>query len=375
MRNTLQIAWKEIKVYLRHKQTFAFMVAFPIALMMVLGFALSSSFSSQPSMGHIELLYKDTVQNAQLQQAWQSFKTGLEERGMKWEEIKPAVDGTKEVAHDRYTAYLEVSDDGIRYVNRETGGVENNIVQGMLISFADRYNLTIAAFGQSPEIGAEIVKAGMDNVPTIKESSLNPDREPGAMDYYAMAMSTMIAFYACISSNYLIRGERVRHTDIRLLSSPLSKAELFAGKVIGSTVVNFILVLIVVLFSRLVFKAEWGSHYLIILAVLFTEVLFAVSLGLASSYLIKGEGGEAAMIIITQIISFLGGAYFPISELGDVFTKIAWISPIRWAHQALIDIVYNNQVSAAVLPISLNIGVSVLLLAISAVLMRRKEGL
>lgn len=375
MRNLMQIAFKEIKIYLRQKQSFAFMVAFPIALMMVLGFALANAFSTEPSMGSIKLLYKNTVQSPELREGWQGFMSGLEERGVLWTERAPGIDGATEVSRNRFTAYLEVNDGGIRLYSRDTSSVEDNIVQGMLAAFADRYNLTAAAFGLSPETGMKIASGAMASGDFIKESSLNPDRAPGSMDYYAIVMSSMIAFYACMPSSQLIRGERLRHTDIRLVSSPLSKAELFAGKVLGSTVVNFLMVIIVVLFSKLVFQADWGSHTWPVLAVLFSEVLLAVSTGLGASYLIRGEGGQAAVLIFTQIASFLGGAYFPVSEMGNVFGWLTWISPLKWANDALFHIIYSDQTNAMILPIALNIGFAVLLLAISGLFMKRREGL
>jgi len=376
MRNVFQVALKEIKTYVRHKQSFALMVAFPIVLMAVLGFALTNAFSAEPSMGEIKLLYTDTIQSPELKQGWESFRKGLEERGAVWTELKPGVDAAKEVSQNRVTAYLEVSDSGIRAHIRDGAGVEENIVEGMLTAFADRYNLASAAFKQSPQTGMKLAAAlANPQEAAIKETSLNPDRIPGSMDYYALVMSTMIAFYACLPSSQLIRGERQRHTDIRLVSSPLRKGELFAGKVLGSTAVNFLMVVIVVLFSKLVFHAEWGSHPAAVLAVLFTEVLVAVSVGLGASYLIKGEGGRPALMIFTQIASFLGGAYFPVPLMNGFLGAMTLISPLKWANDGLIDVIYNGNVGAAALPVLLNIGFAVLLLAVSALFMKRREGL
>ena len=42
--NTLNIAWKEIKIHFRDIRTFSFMLAFPIILMLVLGTASIQCF-------------------------------------------------------------------------------------------------------------------------------------------------------------------------------------------------------------------------------------------------------------------------------------------------------------------------------------------
>ncbi|WP_438432989.1 ABC transporter permease [Gorillibacterium sp. sgz500922] len=376
MRSIWQIAVKEIKIYLRQKQSFVFMVLFPIALMTILGLALSNTFSNEPSLGAIRLLYSDTIQSAELKAGWDGFQKGLAERDVVWTKLEPGTEASEEISKDRYTAYLEVGDSGVRVLTRDGGSIEANLVQGMLTAFVDRYNLAAAAYRQSPEAGAKLAAAlaGTQEA-KIEETSLAPDKTPGSMDYYALVMSTMIAFYACLPGSEVIRNERRRHTDIRLMSSPLRKGELFAGKVLGSTAVNFFMVLLVLLFSRFAFGAEWGSHPFAVLAVLLTEVLFAVSAGIAASYLFKNQGGQAAMFIFTQIASFLGGAYFPISDMSDAMGMLTWISPLKWANRALIDVIYNGHTGAVLLPIALNLGFAVLLLAASAWFMNRKEGL
>ena len=49
-------------------------------------------------------------------------------------------------------------------------------------------------------------------------------------DYYAVAMTTLIALYSALSASYLIRGERLRKTADRLIAAPVHKGEIFAGR-------------------------------------------------------------------------------------------------------------------------------------------------
>ena len=66
-------------------------------------------------------------------------------------------------------------------------------------------------------------------------------------------MTTMIALYAAMGASSLIRGERIRKTGDRLIAA-ISKAEIFIGKVLGSLVANALCILLVMLFSKFVFK-------------------------------------------------------------------------------------------------------------------------
>ena len=107
------------------------------------------------------------------------------------------------------------------------------------------------------------------------------------MDYYAVVMTTMIALYAAMGASFLIRGERIRKTGDRLIAAPISKAEIFIGKVLGSLVANALCLLLVVLFSKFVFQANWGDHIGIIFIILLTEVFLAISFGLGIGYITK----------------------------------------------------------------------------------------
>ncbi|WP_419188716.1 ABC transporter permease subunit [Bacillus cereus] len=64
----------------------------------------------------------------------------------------------------------------------------------------------------------------------------------------------------CDGASSLIRGERIRKTGDRLIAAPISKAEIFIGKVLGSLVANALCILLVMLFSKFVFQANWGDH-------------------------------------------------------------------------------------------------------------------
>ncbi|MFL6555523.1 MAG: ABC transporter permease, partial [Bacillus sp. (in: firmicutes)] len=59
--NILNIAWKGIKTDLRDTRTLFFMLAFPIVLMLVLGTALSNTFTTSLPVDDIDVLYKDTT--------------------------------------------------------------------------------------------------------------------------------------------------------------------------------------------------------------------------------------------------------------------------------------------------------------------------
>lgn len=372
--NVLNIALFEIKRSLRDTRTFAFMLAFPLVLILILGTALSNAFNSDVTVDDMKLLYKVSVKNEQLQQYWNGFAKAIEGQGVELTEASGGIDGRAEVQDDQYTAYAEIDDNGIHFFGSNMETIGSNIIQGILTSFADKYNLAAAAMKTDPKAAQAIIADTGNGSSFIQEASIDPDRKPGSVDYYAIAESTMIAFYACMAASSLIRGEVRRHTALRLAAAPVGKMEIFAGKVIGCTVINFLCILVVVLFSKYAFGANWGDHLGIVFLLLFTVVLLAVSFGLGLTYIFKGEGSRSVMTIFVQIASLLGGAYFPIQEdENNFFGGLVNISPLHWANNALMNLIYNNDLRAALPVIALNAAIAAAFLAFVAISMRRRE--
>lgn len=372
--SVIHIIRKELLTELRDYKTFIFMIAFPIVLMLILGSALTNAFSSNYEMDSLSLMYTDHTSEELLDASWSGFMDALEQEGVTITEATEEINGQTTVQVDQYTAYAELTNEGIQYFGNPADSIENNIVQGMLTAFVDQYNLITAVGKSDPAALNQIMEAKYAYGSFIQEVGLLPDKQPSSVDYYAITMSTMIALYSALSASYLIRGEVSRRTHIRLYASPVSRKAIFTGKILSSTLINFLCVAVVVLFSKYVFQADWGSNYVAVLALLFTEVLLAVSLGLACSYLFKDGASHAILIIIIQIASFVGGSYAPIHTDNGMLSYVVQFSPIYWANHALMQAIFAGNAPAVIPVIALNVGISALLLMFSAAFMHKTGG-
>ncbi|WP_068612940.1 ABC transporter permease [Paenibacillus tuaregi] len=376
MRNILTIAVKEIKQDFRDVRTLVFMLAFPLVLMLILGLALSNAFTNSVSLGEMKVLVKNSSSGV-LSTAFETFTGEMKKSGIEFVSLKSGMNGVEEIRQNHYASYMELSDSGISLYGNNRSAIEGNVIQGMLQAFTDKYNAAAAVAKIEPAKVSQLFDTdSQSRSGYIKETSILANRQPGSMDYYALAMSVMVGLWGAMSAVRLIRSEITRGTAPRLAAAPVRRSEVFAGKVLGSIVQNFLCVLIVVLVSKFAFGAYWGEHLWLALLLLLTEVVMAVSLGLGVSYLFKGNASSGLIMLFVQLASFFGGAYFPVGDASgsSVTSYITRMSPIYWTNRALLEMVYKPSVSAAWPAISLNIGLAVLLLAVSAVLMRRKEG-
>jgi ABC-2 type transport system permease protein len=350
------------------------MMAFPIVLMLILGSALSKDFDQKIKIDNVHVLYKTTA-SSEVSSYFQAFIKEAKDTGISFKKAADGMNGKKEVEGNHYTAFVEVTNKGFKLYGSSQNSIEESILQGMLTAFADKYNLTAAVASVNPA-KVSTVLASPAKHDFIAERSLQSTKEAGSIDYYAIVMTTMIALYSAMYGIGLLRDERVNHTSIRLLAAPIRKGEIFLGKIVGCVLVNMICIIAIVIFSHYVYKADWGSHIGLILLVLISEIFLAVSFGLGISYVTKtNEASRTIITLVIQLASFFGGAYFKIEGATGVLKFITDLSPLTWANQGITKIIYANDLSAAILPITLNLGISLLFLTFVIISFQRREGL
>ncbi|MDF2647135.1 MAG: type transporter [Paenibacillus sp.] len=371
--NIVRIAIKEIRV-IRNPKMLVFLLVSPLLIMLILGTALTNAFNGSITVGEINVLYKNTSSSSELSKYWDDFTGQMRLAGIHLEGAIDNTDGKLEVKNNLYSGYVELTDSGLTYYGNSRSLIESDIAQSVLTAFTDRYRLATEV-SKTDSKQADAIMTGNGGAGYVVEESLNATRKPGAMDYFAIAITTMIILYSAMTAADLIDSERKRQTAVRLLAAPVTKLEIFIGKIAGLVVLNAILTLVVVLTSKYMFNAYWGENLGLVFLVLFTEILFAVSLGLGFSYVLKGNAAGTVVMIIIQLAAFLGGSYFPVEEASGIMATLSSLSPLQWSNAALLEIIYADSFSAAANAMLLNIGFSVVLLGIAITMMRRREGL
>lgn len=373
--NIFNIAFMEIKRDFRDVRNLFFMLAFPIILMLVLGTSLSNAFSTTVPIKDVHVLYKDQSTTGEFSQYFNELIKSTKKSGIHFKKAASNTNGENEVKRNHYDGYISIQNNEIKLYINEGNSVEGSVIQGMLSSFVDKYNVSVEVAKVNPTQVKDVF-LGNSQDDYIKDTSIASNKQPGSMDYYAIAMTTMIVLYAAMSASKLITGERVRKTADRLIVSPISKFEIFIGKILGSLVANFLCIIVVVYFSKFFFKANWGNHLLLVFIVLFTEVLLSISLGLVVSYITKSNASSRAIImIVVQLSSFFGGAYFKLGDTSGILKFITQLSPLTWVNTAITKIIYANDLSAAIPALVFNIGFSLFFLFLASISLQRREGL
>jgi ABC-2 type transport system permease protein len=160
--------------------------------------------------------------------------------------------------------------------------------------------------------------------------------------------------------------ERDQGTLSRLLTTPTSRLELVAGKVVGIYATVLFEAAVMVGFGAFVFHVPWGDDPLGVIMLLSTFGLAATGLGVMISALARTRGQISALTaVLGTSLSMLGGAYWPLDIVGPTMRTVALLTPTGWAMTGLTDVVVRYQgAGQAVLPSAVLLGMAAVFLVV-----------
>jgi ABC-2 type transport system permease protein len=213
-----------------------------------------------------------------------------------------------------------------------------------------------------------------DNVKNVVNvQTLAQRKSPKSMDYYAISILTLFILYSSLTGSFAVKGEKIMKTADRLMCCPVKKYEILIGKILGTFIVSSLQVTIVFLFTRFVLKADWGTNLGVIILLLLSEILMAVSLGIGLAFAIKNDMAITAIIqTIIPFIAFLGGGYIPVDNFNKYLLNVADFTPLRWINRSLFQVIYANDFSTVWGAVIINLAIAVIFVTIASVKIRRE---
>lgn len=376
--NILRIMAKEFKIAVRDFKANLLMILLPILLIVILGAAFSNVFDKEYVFEDVTVLYTDVEaeSGAQFSQAFKSFREQMtEETGISFEETDSMEEGIESIKAYKYASYIYAdSDQGeVKLFKNERYEFYANLVESALNSFTSTYDTMYAIAVNNPQALSDIQVAQPQEYVSIK--SLDAKRKPSSTDYYAITMMTLIMLYASLTGSFSVKSDIEQKTASRIISSPVRKYELLTGKVLGCIFITILQALVVVLFSKLILKANWGEDMVTITILLLTYSIMTVSVGVGIAYLFrKGEAGQGIINTLIPIMVFLGGGYVPTSVMGPAIERFSVVSPVYWINSAILNVIYEADYSRVAISVVINLSVAAAFIAISAMLSGKGAG-
>jgi ABC-2 type transport system permease protein len=189
---------------------------------------------------------------------------------------------------------------------------------------------------------------------------------------YSMGFTLMFMMFMGLGSAGGFLDEREQGTLARLLTTPTSRTELVAGKVLGIYLTVLFEAAIMVGFGAFVFNVPWGDDPLGVVMIIAAFGLATTGLGVMISTLVRTRGQVSAMTaVLATALSMLGGSYWPLDIVSPAMRTIALMTPTGWAMTGLTDVVVRFQgTSHAVLPSAVLLGMAALFLAVGVARLR-----
>jgi len=208
---------------------------------------------------------------------------------------------------------------------------------------------------------------------TVQDPSSQVSNTQRGFGQSVPGMATMfVTFFVLLSSVNIIR-ERKNWTIQRLITMPVSRPQILAGKILMYFLLGMIQFTAMFAFGVLVTKLlslfnpaattlHLGNDIVALIAIMVSFSLCMTAFGFAIGTFIKSEMQGAAMLnLLGLTLAPLGGAWWPLDIVPDFMRVIGHLSPIAWAMDGFYVLLYDRGTLGDVL---LPIGV---LLALAAV--------
>lgn len=169
-----------------------------------------------------------------------------------------------------------------------------------------------------------------------------------ALDYYGAGMAVMFLNFGAMFGAFALLRERTEETLGRLLSAPISRVQVLAGKALGIFAVGTMQFLVLFAFTRLV-GAHWGESAGVML-VAGAQVAAATGLALALAGFGKTQRAAGAIgPIVILLMAAAGGSWMPVSQMPEAVRPIHLLSINGWSLDAMLRLQSGAGV-ASVLP-------------------------
>ncbi|QOT09855.1 ABC transporter permease [Paenibacillus sp. JNUCC32] len=389
--NTMIIAWFELKRMATSRSVLINQFLLPLILIFILGNALSGWFGNdqefkQPSV-RVGLVL-DAEAGGQMPGSMQTL-TGLPEIQ---DLLEPEVVSSREEAEEKlrrgevdYAVVIPASFD-----ERMSQGedVKLELLPGRdrdLNLVADTVFKTFIADANHKQ--AEVVVMGGDQVLAAQaaapvDASDGPNVTIGqlsekgatysAAQYYAASMLIMFLLYSGLMASSSLLGERESRTLYRLQSAPVNPGTVFAGKIIGCSLITLAQAAAIVLGSMWLYGVKWGPHplLLIVVCVLITlsSMTIATFITLVSS---TAAGARGLMQAIIIAMTFVSGGFMPLPV--EFFQKLGAFTVNHWAMQSMLRMMLNSDVHLIVTCVGMLAAITAALSA-AAMITYRKVG-
>lgn len=186
----------------------------------------------------------------------------------------------------------------------------------------------------SPAKAAEIA-AGLLAKPILtiatQDSGSQAGQVPRGFDQASPGMLVNWIMFSLLTAAIGLVQERKSGAIQRLLTTHVTRRQVIAGKSLAMFIVTMLQQVLLIGLGQFVFGVDYLRDPAALLLAMVTLSGFAACLGLLLATVFRSEQAViATTVIVSMLLSALGGAWFPLEVTGAGFARIAHFVPTSW---------------------------------------------
>jgi ABC-2 type transport system permease protein len=156
-------------------------------------------------------------------------------------------------------------------------------------------------------------------------------------------MLVLILLYGSAYSIHGVGEDFLEQMGGRLRCTPVKLYKQFIGKMLGIVVLLILQAGIVILFTKYVYKANWGSDIFGVFSIVATMAMFITTLGGMLTLLLRNRMAANGLInVVIPVTTFLSGGYAYIPLSGGWYDTVRQLLPNSLAQNGLFSIIYKS---------------------------------
>ena len=376
MKNILFVAWNDVRFQLRQGSTLLWVFLMPPVFFYFIG-TVTGGFSSGLSGGQATPITV-VAENPGFLQEQIDLRLSDNDFDATWVDAIEVAEGEEAPRRtltitsnmtDTVLANEQVTLSFDTKANALTRDFEEiRIQRAIYTALADIIVAGIPGGEESEEPLTPDVLVTLNEKPRIWQLDVSPAGErqqiPSGFEQAVPGILVMFTLLVLLtSSGTMLVQERRQGLLRRLASTPITRAELVAGKWSGRMVLAAIQITVALLFGTFLFSMDWGPDLGMIALVLVAWGGFCASAGLWLGSVAKTEAQAAGLgVLAANLLAALGGCWWPIEVTPDWMQAIQKLLPTGWTMDAL-----HNLISFQAGPASAVSNVVILVVATVAV--------
>jgi linearmycin/streptolysin S transport system permease protein len=352
MQTVLLIAAKDARLRLRDRSLFLFALVLPFGLAFILSRVLGGVTD-----GSDALRYAVVDQDAGPVAAGftDQFLPAVQAGGAISVQPAGSVDEARQLVDDGEAAaafivpagFSAAVQSGAPVTIEVIGDVDSPFGVQVAQALADAYTADIAAIrlsiaaaaanGTTVDQAVQERAAAIPN-PVALVDATTSERTLDAATFTSAGMAVFFLFFAVQFGVSGLLEERAYGTMARLLAAPIRPIAIFGGKLLVSFAVGAVSLGLLVIATSALLGASWGDPVGVAVLVV-TGALAATGLmALVGSLARTAEQASNWQSAVAVVLGTLGGAFFPVAQIGGVLGTISYLTPHRWFLQGLSDL-------------------------------------